>query len=258
MLGAAHARAGTWMQVSCVNPDGSAAPVEGWSSFATGTPGFFSSTNTNCSPGRPMDALLSDAQAVDPGSGEYLQYTPPAGSTLVGGHATVNLSATGNGNFDAALAGLYEPNPSSNDGSNFYQCEATFTLCGGGSAVTGATVTLPTDRGGNLYVGADCTGTTGTQCSQGGSNGAWARAQLVGAGLLLSSGAAPQSSGFSGSALQRDASGTAHVVFTATDPGGPGVYRVAIGVGDGWCGRGPRATTTDTASRSEPTRARAP
>ena len=144
VLGAAHARAGTWMQVSCVNPDGSAAPVEGWSSFATGTPGFFSNTNTNCSPGRPMDALLSDAQAVDPGSGEYLQYTPPAGSTLVGGHATVNLSATGNGNFDAALAGLYEPNPSSNDGSNFYQCEATFTLCGGGSAVTGATVTLPT------------------------------------------------------------------------------------------------------------------
>jgi len=57
-LGAVPARAGDWMQVSCLNPDGSAASAEGRSSFAQGNPGFFSNTNTNCSPSTPMEALL--------------------------------------------------------------------------------------------------------------------------------------------------------------------------------------------------------
>jgi hypothetical protein len=41
----------------------------------------------------------------------------------------------------------------------------------------------------------------------------------------------PQGTGFSGSALQKNARGTAHVVFTASDPGGPGVYSVTVNVG---------------------------
>lgn len=36
VIAAPQARAGEWMQVSCVNPNGSAAPSDGWSSFTTG------------------------------------------------------------------------------------------------------------------------------------------------------------------------------------------------------------------------------
>ena len=38
VIAAPQARAGEWMQVSCVNPNGSAAPSDGWSSFTTGVP----------------------------------------------------------------------------------------------------------------------------------------------------------------------------------------------------------------------------
>lgn len=231
VLAAAPAQAGNWMHVSCVNPDGSAAPAEGWSGFATGNPGYFSITNTNCAPGTPMLALLSSAQAVSANSGEYLQYTPPAGSTLIGGRAGITFHADGSGGFDNAIAALQEPTIA--HGDVFYRCVGAFRVCGttvGSSDVT-TTVPLPSDRGGNLYVSAFCDGAAGTQCDRGGSQGAWARAQLSSADLLLSSSAAPQGTNFSGSALQRDANGTVHIVFTASDPGGPGVYRVAVGVG---------------------------
>ena len=60
----------------------------------------------------------------------------------------------------------------------------------------------------------------------GGSDGYWARAQVNAAHLLLSNAAAPQGTAFSGSALQPHARGVAHLVFTATDAGGPGIYAV--------------------------------
>ena len=63
-------------------------------------------------------------------------------------------------------------------------------------------------------------------CDSGGSNGAWASVQLSSARFLLSSAASPEGANFSGSVLQKPAHGVAHLVFTATDPGGPGVYAV--------------------------------
>jgi hypothetical protein len=51
------AYAGQWMQVSCANPDQSAASSEGWSSFITGAQGFGSNNTTNCTPS--LEALFS-------------------------------------------------------------------------------------------------------------------------------------------------------------------------------------------------------
>ena len=45
-LFSATASAGQWIQVSCVNPDQSAAPSQGWTSFTTGVPGFGSNNST--------------------------------------------------------------------------------------------------------------------------------------------------------------------------------------------------------------------
>jgi hypothetical protein len=114
LLAAGSARAGTWMQVSCVNPDGSAAPSEGWTQSATGPVDGGGVASTQCSPSTPMVAALSVLSAAPAGSTVLLTYQPPAGSALVGGSVDVNMSADGTGsdaNGGAAVARteLFEP-----------------------------------------------------------------------------------------------------------------------------------------------------
>jgi hypothetical protein len=227
------------MQVSCVNPDGSAAPSQGWSGFATGSPGVWSSNNSQCSPGQPMAATLSDLTAVPVDSAEYLEYVPPASSTLLGGTVDVNLSADGYGvdstnHINAvAVAALYEPSLQSSPSNPFYQCVAWLAACpGAGTSLHySGTISLPGDRGGDLYLKAECAeGNPGAACNTNAHDNAWALAQVVWAHLLLLSEVSPQGTAFSGSALQRNARGTAHLVFTASDPGGPGVYSVTVSI----------------------------
>src|ERR1700719_4292361 len=67
MLGASVASAGTWMEVSCENPNLSAAPSEGWTNFAAGG-GYASNNGTGCGPGSPMFAILSTDAAVGVGA----------------------------------------------------------------------------------------------------------------------------------------------------------------------------------------------
>src|ERR1700733_7967518 len=78
-------RAAQWMQVSCENPNGSAASSDGWVPDIVGDPEPGSMANTTCSPGAPMTASLSNSVAAIPDVKEALEYAPPAGSTLVGG-----------------------------------------------------------------------------------------------------------------------------------------------------------------------------
>ena len=83
------AQAGTWIQVSCVNPDGSAAPSEGWSAASTGTPEAGSSGSARC----PMYGELSPiGGAAKVGDSEYVQYSPPDGSKLIGGALKCELT----------------------------------------------------------------------------------------------------------------------------------------------------------------------
>jgi hypothetical protein len=51
------ARAGTWVQVSCVNPNGSASTSEGWSAAASGPFAAGDSATTGCGPGAPLVAV---------------------------------------------------------------------------------------------------------------------------------------------------------------------------------------------------------
>lgn len=99
------AHAGTWIQVSCVNPDNSAAPSEGWSAGVTGTPEAGSSGSARC----PMFGELSPiGGAAKVGDSEYLQYQPPDGSKLIGGVANMTLSADSGGSASGDAV-LYEP-----------------------------------------------------------------------------------------------------------------------------------------------------
>ena len=230
-IGAESARAGTWVQVSCVNPGGSAAPAEGWTHSSAGPTDPWGLTNTQCSPGTPMFAELADLSAAPPSSVEYLSYQPPDGSTLFGGAVDVNLSADGYGNdatghpAAAAFAQLYEPSTS----TAFFQCVAFFQTCGPSPDFSGV-VNLPSDAQGQLIAGAGCASGAGTSCNQNAKNNAWALVQIVWAHLLLTSSESPTGSGFSGSALQGSVRGAAHVVFDASEPTGPGIYDVSVAI----------------------------
>jgi hypothetical protein len=226
---ASTAYAGQWMQVSCANPDKSPAPSEGWTGFASSAPGDGSNNDTNCAPNNPMFAELSTTTAAVVGTSENLQYTPPAGSTLAGGNINVSLYADGYGADASGTAVLYSPAFAYDASDVFFQCAAQITPCNGsGGTDFSGVLPLPASRGGDLYISAGCGGIAGQYCNVGGSNGAWALVQLWWADLLLTNTSAPAATGFSGSLLTPGAHGTANIAFTATDPGGPGVYRVTV------------------------------
>jgi hypothetical protein len=238
------ARAGDWMQVSCVNPNGSSAPSEGWTNFGTNTPEPGSNSSTACGPGSPMGAFLS-SQAPAPvstagiGTSEDLQYTPPAGSELVGGHLDVNAygdgygpNANGTDETGSGDALMLTPDFAFGGVNVFFQCAWTLTTnCSPGApdpAAYSGEVAVPAGRGGNFYVSAACGGATNGECDQNASGGAWASMSVLSSDFLLFNGSSPAASGFGGSLLSPDAYGTADVSFTAGDPGGPGVYNVTV------------------------------
>jgi hypothetical protein len=231
-VGAQPAHAGTWMQVSCVNPDGSAAPSEGWAQSASGPVDGGATASAQCSPGAPMVAALSVLSAAPAGSTELLTYQPPAGSALVGGSVDVNMSADGTGS-DAngaavARSELFEPVVSS---SPFFQCVAGFKLCSASAPDYSGLVNLPADAQGDLIALVTCQANDGTApCDATPNNNVWAQVQVVWARLLLSSSVSPAGSGFGGSALQPGARGTAHLVFTAAESSGPGIYTYSVAI----------------------------
>ncbi len=71
---------------------------------------------------------------------------------------------------------------------------------------------------------------TGTACDTNAKNNAWALTQVMWAHLLLSSSESPTGAGFTGSALQPGVRGTAHLVFTAAEPAGPGIYAASVAI----------------------------
>jgi hypothetical protein len=238
-IGAQSAHAGTWMQVSCENPDGTAASNDGWTTFANAQPPG-SSEITQCGPGTPMVALVSDATAVAGSTVVGLQYAAPSGSVLSGGSVDVNLDADGTGmsspgvyNGAEGQAGVEGPALGFDAGNVIFQCvdgpPQAFAPCQNGTDDFAGTIAIGS-RGGGVFVDAACGGDSTAACNTGGRDGAWAQAKLISADLLLTNGSTPQASDFSGSALQPNTSGTAHVVFTATDPGGPGVYQATTAI----------------------------
>lgn len=229
------ARAGTWMQVSCTNPDGSSAPSEGWSGGPIGAaqPGGYA--QASCTASSPLATGLSQLAPAPTGDEQALTYTPPPGSTLAGGRIQVHLYAGGYGTTNGQLtavttAALSEPTISGSDA--FFQCVAYVVVCNHGSGSPldySGPVTLPANRGGTLHALVMCSG-SGANCDNNAAYASWALAQISSADLLLSSSVSPGAGGFSGSAVQPRTRGLAHLLFTATDPGGPGVYRITAAI----------------------------
>jgi hypothetical protein len=235
-LSATAARAGTWIQVSCVNPDGSAASFEGWSGGLAGNPEVGSSNGARCAPGSPMFAVLSAEAPAPQGANEYLEYDPPAGSKLAGGVVDVNMSADGGGTSSGAAV-LYEPVMAYPTGV-FFQCAWSLGPCGPASSPndTSGAINLPADAGGSFFASATCGGNAGTECDAHPNTqlNAWSAVQVVWSRFLLSTLAVPQATGFNGTAMEKNVRGTGHLLFTASDPvgvgpqTGPGIYAVNV------------------------------
>ena len=225
------AYAGVWMQTSCANPDQSAASSEGWTGGSTGTPSRGSTNNTNCDPSNPMYAGLGNASPAPSGSGQYLQYTPPAGSRLVGGSLLAGLSADGYGDQAVGTAAIMTPAFQYDATNVFLQCVAALYQCQNGTFNYFGVVDIPANRGGNLYLSAGCVGQTAAKnCSMGGSHNAWALVSVFYARLLLSADSPPTATEFGGSLLSDGAHGTATLSFTASDTGGPGIYKATVAI----------------------------
>jgi hypothetical protein len=227
------ARAGEWMQVSCVNPNGAGAPFQGWTGSSTGSPEFGSNDNAACAPGSPMVANLSgEAQAAPGDANEILTYAPPAGSTLVGGTMNVTLYGGGSGANATAVAGLHEPVFAPDTGDRFLVCAKILSPCQNGTYTWSGTAVLPSGRGGNLIAAATCAGTNaapGNTCTTGqNASNDFASVDIYSADLLLQNGSVPGATGFTGTALEPGARGLTQLLFTATDPNGPGVYVVQV------------------------------
>jgi hypothetical protein len=229
LLHADAAYAGQWVQVSCANPFGTPAPTEGWSSLITGTPED-GSTNTNCASSEPISADMSPSGSNEAavGSAETLQYTPPPGSTLAGGYLDVNVQTGGYAAGSRGAVTFYSGADTAGDA--FLSCDPINDSCNNAAAsgYTGV-LTLPTGRGGNLYLSASCDGTPGQSCNIG-ANGAWSSLELIWAHLLLTNTSSPAATAFSGSLLAPNAHATADIAFTATDPAGPGIYQVTLNI----------------------------
>jgi len=229
---ATPAFAGNWIEVSCENPNLSAAPSENWTSFTTGSVGFGSNNDTVCGPGDPMSAELSSDAAEPVGAGENLQYTPPPGSTLAGGSVYVGLYGNGYGYGASGTAIAYSPEFAYNGSNVILQCSSGQPACSTGSTPYDylGVLALPTNRGGNFYLGAGCGGQSIRSCDEGEIEGAWSLVRLWWANFLLSNSSTPAGDSFGGALLAPGARGTQELTFTASDPGGPGVYAVTAQV----------------------------
>ncbi len=237
LLAAPVSRAGVWVQVSCVNPDGSAAPSQGWSGSASGAPELGSVADPRCTPQVPMEAILFEADPAPDGAGETLQYAPPTGSSVIGGTLDVGLYAdgygTGSDEYDWGTAGVLEPGPEQTSANDVELCTQSQDLCQNGTDDYTGTLSLPVAAGGDVYLEANCNGFNASGgCNAGGSHDAWALAELSAADIVLQNDAQPAASGFTGRILRPRASGDASLAFTATDSNGPGVYLVTAAIDD--------------------------
>jgi hypothetical protein len=176
-----------------------------------------------------MFAVVNATNPEPVGASEILQYTPPAGSTLVGGQVNVDLHADGGGYNASGTAILYEPELKYPD-DVFFQCAAGLANCSPSGHDYAGILNLPADKGGSLFVVAGCGGAGGYQCTTGDSAGNVSSALVLGAHLLLSASAVPEAANITGTALGHGVSGTAHLLMSASDPNGPGVYLVAVAI----------------------------
>ncbi|MFI4992837.1 MAG: hypothetical protein ACHQCH_04365 [Solirubrobacterales bacterium] len=222
LVWAPAANAGEWAQVTCTQPNGQPAPVEGWQGGAYGGYGPDSGPSNTCAqPGGALTAFDSSAAQEAAYTGPMWTYTAPAGSTIAGGSLTVSLSTP--------QGQAYVATP-----KNEYSAADVLVNCQFNEPCDTAARTVPIIHPGGtqLFMVAECVGPTegATTCPAGSGGGVNAEISLHAADVELQNSSTPTGTGFAGSLLAPAASGKTSLTFSAQDPEGPGVYRVIVEV----------------------------
>jgi hypothetical protein len=229
LVWASLARAGTWALVSCAEPGGQPAPTAGWSAVPITGPGNYSGAYSTCAQqGGSLGAESSNAAPQPRGSGWMWEFDAPTGSTIAGGTVTLSVLAPQGQSYLATPNNTY-------DGADVVSNCQFNEPCGTNGTLT-TTVPITHPGGTHLYAAAQCIGpgqpgAPGADCAQGdGASGVNAQIAIQAADIDLANNAVPTASGFTGSLLSLNAGGMQDLVFTASDPNGPGVQRVTATV----------------------------
>jgi hypothetical protein len=222
LAAATGASAGTWTLVSCAQPNGQPAPTDGWSSSSIGSLGPDSGDIGTCAQGGALTALTSGEAPQHPYEGPEWIFQAPAGSTIAGGTLTAILTSP------HGQAWLGTPSAAYDSADVLVSCQYNLP-CGSGGTLAG---TFPiTHAGGtNLYAVAVCVGPYEGATSCPAVGGADASVSVSAAEIVLSNSSTPGAGGVGGTLLSPGARGVQELAFTASDPGGPGVYAVTAQV----------------------------
>jgi hypothetical protein len=217
---AGQAHAGTWMLLSCRQPNGQPAPTDGWNTGATGDVGPDSGDTNSCAEGGQLSAVTSGEAPQGAYEGPEWVFTAPAGSTIAGGSITASLSAP------HGQAWLGTPAATYDSADVLANCQLNLP-CGTDGTLTGA-FPITHVGGSSLYAVAVCVGPYEGATSCPATGGIDAAMNLSSAAIELANDATPAASGFGGTLFNPNAHGTQELTFQASDPGGPGVRLVVV------------------------------
>ena len=221
VFGCAAAYAGGWTLASCKAPDGSPAPSEGWSTAATGSPGPYSGDSNTCEAGGALSALDSGAGIQSPYSGPEWVFTAPAGSTIAGGQVTASLTAP------HGQAWIGTPTSAYDSADVIANCQYN-QPCGSSGTING-TFAITHTGGSRLFAIAVCVGAYEGATSCPAEGGTDAEVSVSSAEIELTNSATPAGKELAGTLLSSSAArGSEELTFNASDPEGPGIYRVLV------------------------------
>ncbi len=103
------AYAGEWTQVTCTQPNGQPAPIEGWSAEGIDGPGDDSSAYSTCE--QPGGALVAESSNEWPQTRESAwawHFSAPSGSTIADGTLSLDLYAPLGRSYVATPNNIYD------------------------------------------------------------------------------------------------------------------------------------------------------
>jgi hypothetical protein len=220
LASAPTAMAGTYTVVSCPGDDG-------WTQDAPSA--LFVPYTDGCAGGASGGLSLALGPNPESGyanaTGGAVTFSAPAGMSIstytmdlsaFGGPCSIASNQCANGFGAVAVDHTGQADPDY-DYRNLGYGAQTVQVAPGPlpSGVTWVTIDVGCDGGPGGY---SCPGSQGPLPE--------AEADILGADFVINSAATPSASGFTGSLLTGTAHGTANLQFTASDPGGPGLYNV--------------------------------
>jgi hypothetical protein len=218
-LSTSAARAGGWTLVSCTNPDGTPAPVDGWTPGVwAGTPVTGSGAVDGCAAGGALSAISGGSAPAFTGP-EWV-FTAPGGDTIAGGTIDADFTAP------QGQAWISTPQPAFDAGDVIAGCGTP------GSCPPAGAFAISHPGGTTLFAPAICTTLAAPACEAGALN---AQVDIKAADIELADSSVPAASGVSGSLVAGRARGVATLRMLASDPGaaggsGPGVYAVSVSI----------------------------